>query len=107
MPHEAAPSAPPIPSGCSAVHRGAASPALAPAFTKPFRWEVVPDPNPNCAVAGPAGEADTHEAADAALGAALAGYASATGYVYAIDGDGVRELAMRSTRPPDPKPPVW
>jgi len=27
--------------------------------------------------------------------------------VYAVDVDGVRELAMRSTRPPDPKPPVW
>jgi hypothetical protein len=105
------------PRGCSATERGTASPALDPAFTKPFRWEIVPEPNPNCALVGPAGEADTREAAEAALRGALAAYVSATGYVYAVgDVSGapsgapldVRELArVPASRPPDPKPPAW
>ena len=99
----------PAPLGCSAVERGAASPALAAAFTKPFRWEIVPEPNPECATAGPAGEADTPEAADAALRRALAAYASATGFVYAVPAGpaSVRELARVPVRPPDPKPRAW
>jgi hypothetical protein len=98
------------PDGCSAVARGAASPALDAAFTKPFRWEVVPEPNPNCEVAGPAGEADTREAAEATLRDVLATYVSATGYVYDVAGGSarVRELArITAARPPVPKPPAW
>jgi hypothetical protein len=94
--------------GCSAAERGAASPALAAEFTKPFRWEVVPEPNPNCAAAGPAGEADSAEAAEAALRGALGGFASATGYVYDVGGGRVRELArLPASRPPVPRPPAW
>ena len=99
----------PAPLGCSAVERGTASPALAAAFTKPFRWEIVPEPNPNSASAGPAGEADTPDAADLALRRALAAYASATGFVYEVPSGpaSVRELGRVPVRPPDPKPPVW
>jgi hypothetical protein len=94
--------------GCSAVARGAASPALAAGFTKPFRWEIVPEPNPNCELAGPAGEADTPDAAEDAMRRALAGFASASGYVYDVsDGaDAVRELARAAAAPPPPKPPA-
>ena len=99
--------------GCSAAERGDASPVLGPAFSLPFRWEVVPDPNPDCATTGALGEADTREAADAALREALAGFSAGFGFLYAVAGGGadgparVQELARIPVAPRAPEPPAW
>lgn len=103
------PAAPRVGSGgCSAAERGDASPVLGAAFTKPYRWEVVPEPNPDCAHVGAVGEADTREEADGALRRALSTFAAGHGFLYEMTGPAeVRELARVPIRPPDPKPPVW
>lgn len=95
--------------GCSAAERGADSPVLGAAFTKPFRWKVVPEPNPDCATVAALGEADTREAADAALRRALSTFAAGFGFLYEVTGEPVevRELARLPIRPVDPKPPTW
>lgn len=99
--------------GCSAVERGASSPVLGPGLTQPFRWEIVPEPNPDCAVTSALGEADTREQAEHDLRRALAGYAVGFGFLYEVTDDGagapahVRELTRIPIAPRAPKPPVW
>jgi len=95
--------------GCSAAERGARSPVLGATLSKPFRWEIVPEPNPGCATTAALGEADTRDEADAALRRALSTFAAGVGYLYEVIGDPaeVRELARLPIRPADPKPPTW
>jgi hypothetical protein len=94
--------------GCSAAERGASSPALGPGFTKPFRWEIVPEPNPDCATSA-LGEADTRDAAEADLRRALAGFAAGFGFLYEVTGrpPQARELARIAVAPPAVRPPAW
>jgi len=82
---------------------------LGAAFTKPFRWEIVPEPNPDCATVAALGEADTREAADVALRRALSTFVAGFGFLYEVTGEPaqVRELARLPIRPVDPKPPAW
>jgi hypothetical protein len=86
---------------------------LGAAYTKPYRWEVLPDPNPYCERVEALGEADTRDAAEAALRHALGAYASAFGFLYEVRGGAagappqVQELARLATAPPAPKPPAW
>jgi len=95
--------------GCSAAVRGASSPALGPALTKPFRWEIVPEPNPDCATTSALGEADTRDAAEADLRRALSGFAAGFGFLYEVTGRPaqVRELARIPVGPPAGPPPTW
>ena len=97
------------PKGCGAADRGADSPLLGPAFSRRFRWEVLPEPNPDCTRMGPTGEADSHEDALAALRSALAGHQAGFGVLYEVEGEPtqVRELQRIRIEPPVPKPPAW
>ena len=97
------------PRGCGAADRGADSPLLGPTFSKRFRWEVLPEPNPDCARMGPTGEADSQDEALAALRSALAGHQAGFGVLYEVDGEPtqVRELQRIRIEPPVPKPPAW
>lgn len=98
--------------GCSAAQRdarGDGSPVLDAAFTKPFRWQVVPEPDPHCATTSALGEAETREIADADLRRALSTFAAGFGYSYEVTGHPaeVREFARLPIGPRDVKPPVW
>jgi GNAT superfamily N-acetyltransferase len=97
------------PSGCGAVERGASSPLLAGAYTKRFRWEVLPEPNPDCARIGAMGEADAEGDALVALREALVGHQAGFGVLYEVAGDPprAREVQRLSVQPPMPKPPAW
>ena len=97
------------PKGCGAADRGEQSPLLGPEFSKRFRWEVLPEPNPDCARAGPMGESDSQDAALDALRAALAGHQAGFGVLYEVDGQPsqVRELQRIRIEPPVPKAPAW
>jgi GNAT superfamily N-acetyltransferase len=95
--------------GCGAADRGADSPLLGPTFSKRFRWEVLPEPNPDCARVGPSGEADAEHEALGALRAVLAGHQAGFGVLYEIEGEPARARELQRIRiePPVPKPPVW
>ena len=97
------------PKGCGAADRGEESPLLGPDFSRRFRWEVLPEPNPDCAHTGPRGEADSQDEALVALRAALAGHQAGFGVLYEVDGEPtqVRELQRIRIEPPVPKPPAW
>jgi hypothetical protein len=95
--------------GCSAANpqAGTVRPVLGAAFTKPYRWEVLPHPNPYCEHVEAMGEDDSREAAEGALRQALAPYAAGFGFLYEVTGTppSVRELARIPIAPPAPKPP--
>ena len=57
---------------------------LGPGLTQPFRWEIVPEPNPDCAVTSALGEAPTREQAEHDLRRARAGYAAGFGFLYEV-----------------------
>jgi GNAT superfamily N-acetyltransferase len=95
--------------GCGAADRGEDSPLLGPDFSKRFRWELLPEPNPDCARVGPMGESDSEDEALDALRAALTGHQAGFGVLYEVDGQTtrVRELQRIRVEPPVPKPPAW
>ena len=95
--------------GCGAADRGEESPLLGPAFSKRFRWEVLPEPNPDCAHVGPTGEADVQDEARRGLEAALSGHQAGFGVLYEVEGEPARARELQRIRigPPVPKPPTW
>jgi GNAT superfamily N-acetyltransferase len=106
---EPAPAARGGPGGCGAAERGASSALLAGAYTRRFRWEVLPEPNPDCARIGAMGEADAEAEALVALREALVGHQAGFGVLYEVAGDPprAREVQRLPIQPPLPKPPAW
>jgi hypothetical protein len=90
------------PAGAAPRSGGRQPAARGPALTKPFRWEIVPDPNPGCATTSALGEADTRDAAEADLRRALAQFPAGFGFRYeSVRGGGAAGAGSGARADPD------